>query len=106
MALRRVIVMPSNRILNKPLCFGECYVDVFMFGEDIRHRLTSVVQLRPAIKEFLKHVDELIILLNIDSGVLDNQASIGMKSLSYSFTVLELVGLAFEEGLDINDRYR
>lgn len=65
---------------------------------------SSVIKIGGSFGEVLfHHVEELGVLLLVDSWIFDDEAAVLPEGLGNSFTVLS-GGLAFEERLNINDR--
>jgi len=71
--------------------------------ENIGHRSSSIEFHRSFLEEFLHQIKEIVILININSWILDDEAAIFFESLSNSFAILCVVSWFCEEVLDIYD---
>lgn len=97
----------SIRFLNIFMLFGQFFELwsspnlIGCFREDISH-LSLVVVLRPGIEELLHHVEELLVLLRLDSGIFNNEAAIILESFDNSLTFSSRI-LVVQEWLNIND---
>ena len=95
-----------SKVFVSPGLFGvfgsstdlEIVVRVYI-GDD-----SSAVEISSSFGEvFFHHVEELGVLLLVDSGVFDDEAAVLLESLGHSFTVLS-GSLTFEERFNIDDR--
>jgi hypothetical protein len=59
--------------------------------EDVGDGPSGVELFGSFVEELLKHVEEPIILLSVDSRVFDDEAAIGMQGLRNGFAVLMVV---------------
>jgi len=74
-----------------------------IFWENVGHWPASVELLGAFVEEPFHEVEQFVVLFSIDSGIFDDETSVGFQCLSNDFTVLSVVSGFSEESLDIDD---
>jgi hypothetical protein len=77
---------------------------IIIFGEDIGDGLASIELSGSLLEKMFHLINKLIILLDIDSGVFDDEAPIFMKGFCYSLAVLGIISRLSEEVGHVDDR--
>jgi hypothetical protein len=60
-------------------------------GEDVGDWSTGVELFGSFLEEALHQIEELVVLVRIDSGIFDDETAVFFKGLGNSFTVLSVV---------------
>lgn len=84
--------------------FGSGSNLIIIFGEDIRNGLASIELCGSLVEKLFHLINKLIILLDIDSRVLDDEAPIFMKGFSHSLAVFGIISRLSEEVGHVDDR--